>query len=148
MRKETSEGTQTGAGVAQSAAIDATNDDTRLELSWKHNGIGWLNELQFTHEDAPFMPSVPNSGTNGRVFTWFNGNDNNILALDGADPRAAQNKTQKGWSVGNTITFTDVGGAHTIKAGAKYKVVDLIAADSLPGNPVFYYDVTPAGAAS
>ena len=148
VRKETSQGTQTGSGVAQSAAVDAVNDDTRLELSWKHNGTGWLNELQFTHEDAPFMPRVASTGLNGRVFTWFNGNDNNILAVDGSDPRSGQNKTQEGWSVSDTITFTDVGGAHTIKAGAKYKVVDLIAADSLPGNPVFFYDVTGAGAAA
>ena len=40
------------------------------------------------------------------------------------------------------------GGDHTIKAGAKYKQVDLTAADSIPGNPVFYYDVTPSGAAT
>ena len=30
----------------------------------------------------------------------------------------------------------------------KYKDIDLIATDSIPGRPVFYYDVTAAGAAT
>ncbi len=75
----------------------------------------------------------------------------NILAIDGADPRAGQNKGQKGWAIADIITFTDLAwgaGDHTIKAGIKYKDVDLTAADSIPGNPVFYYDVTAAGTAT
>jgi outer membrane receptor protein involved in Fe transport len=155
IRKEVSQGDQTGTGVAQTAAVQTDQDDNRFELSWQHNGESWLNELQFTYEDAFYVPQVnaQEPGVNGRVFTWLAGptNDQNILALDGSDPRAGQNKGQEGWAIGNTITFTDItwgGGDHTIKAGAKYKVVDLTAADSIPGNPVFYYDVTPAGAAT
>ena len=74
-----------------------------------------------------------------------------MLAVDGADPRAGQNKGQKGWAIGNIITFSDISwgaGDHNIKAGVKYKEVDLTAADSIPGNPVFYYDVTAAGTAA
>jgi outer membrane receptor protein involved in Fe transport len=151
IRDEVSQGDQTGTGVAASAAVDTDNDDKRWELSWKHNGNGWLNELQFTYEDAFFVPQIANSGQNGAAYTWINGSqDPVILAVDGADPRAGQNKGQEGWSLGNTLTFTEIGwggGDHTIKMGAKYKVVDLTAADSIPGNPVFYYNVTPAGTA-
>ena len=74
-----------------------------------------------------------------------------MLAMDGADPRTTQNEGQKGWAVGETITFTDLAlgsGVHTIKAGIKYKDVDLTAADSIPRIPVFYYDVTAAGTAA
>ena len=43
------------------------------------------------------------------------------------------------------MTFTDIdwfSGDHTVKLGVKYKDVDLTAQDSVPGRPVFYYDVT------
>jgi outer membrane receptor protein involved in Fe transport len=150
IRKEISQGTQTGTGVAQSASIEADNDDNRYELSWQHNAERWQNELQFTYEDAFFVPSLASSGVNGEVYTWNAGpnNDPRLIAVNGADPRAAQNKGQEGWGVSNVITFPDVAGAHTIKAGVKYKVVDLTAADSIPGNPVFFYDVTAAGPAT
>ncbi len=45
-------------------------------------------------------------------------------------------------------TSLGVAAYHIIKAGIKYKDVDLTAADSIPGNPVFYYDVTAAGTAT
>ena len=149
IRKETSQGDQTGIGVAQSAAVETDNDDNRYELSWKHNADNWLNEVQLTFEDAFYVPQITNSATNGAVYTRQTGpgNDPRILAVNGADPRAGQNKGQEGWSIADVITFSDVGGAHTIKAGVKYKQVDLTAADSVPGNPVFYYDVTTAGVA-
>ena len=88
---------------------------------------------------------------NGSVYTFNDGPDRNIIAIDGSDPRSGQNKGQKGWGIGNNITFTDIGwitGDHTIKLGVKYKDVDLTAQDSVPGRPVFYYNVTPAGAAT
>ena len=152
-RREHSEGDQAGIGVAQSAAINTTNNEDRYELSWKRNGNGWLNEVQLGYEKAPYLPQLRTSDQNGAVYTFIdnNANDQNILIANGADPRASQNKTQKGWSVADIITFTDIGwftGDHTIKAGVKYKDLDLIATDSIPGRPVFYYDVSAAGAAT
>jgi outer membrane receptor protein involved in Fe transport len=151
VRDEVSDGEQTGTGTAASAAVDSDNDDKRLELSWKHSADRWLNELQFTHEDAFYVPQVQGGDRNGAVYTWNNGNDQNILAVDGSDPRAGQNKGQKGWAVANNITFSDInwfGGDHTIKTGIKYKDVDLTAQDTTVNNPVFYYNVTPAGTAA
>ena len=73
------------------------------------------------------------------MYTWFNGRRiRDILAIDGADPRAGQNKGQKGWAIADNITFTDISwfaGDHTIKAGVKYKDVDLTAAGLDPGQP-------------
>jgi outer membrane receptor protein involved in Fe transport len=152
VRDETSAGDQTGTGVAASAAVDTDNSDDRYELSWKHNGDGWLNEVQATYEDAFYVPHINSGGVNGAQYTWRNGSqDPRILTIDGADPRAAQNKGQKGWAIAETITFTDLAwgaGDHVIKAGIKYKDVDLTAADSIPGNPVFYYDVTATSTAT
>jgi outer membrane receptor protein involved in Fe transport len=152
IRDETSFGDQTGAGVAASAAVDTDNSDDRYELSWQHDGNGWINELQATYEDAFYVPHINAGGENGAQYTFISGADNpRIITVNGSDPRAGQNKGQKGWSLGDTITFTDInwfGGDHTIKAGIKYKNVDLTAADSVPGNPLFFYDVTAAGAAT
>ncbi|MBC8027839.1 MAG: TonB-dependent receptor [Steroidobacteraceae bacterium] len=150
-RDEVGQGSQAGVGVAQSAAVDTDNDDKRYEASWQRTGGRWVNELQFTYEDAFFVPQVINPDQNGLVYTWRNQTlDQNILAIDGADPRAGQNKGQKGWAIGDTITFTDInwfGGDHTVKAGIKYKKVELTAADSVPGRPVFFFDVSPTGVA-
>jgi outer membrane receptor protein involved in Fe transport len=151
VRDETSEGDQTGTGVAPSAAIDTANDETRAELSWTRSGNGWLNELSLTWEDAFFTPRVNGSGQNGAVYTFNPPADSRIIAVNGSDPRAGQNKGQEGWSIGNTITFTDLGwlgGEHTVKAGIRYKNVDLTAQDAVVNNPVFYYDVTAAGTAA
>jgi outer membrane receptor protein involved in Fe transport len=153
LRREESAGDQAGTGVAQSAAINTTNDEDRYDLSWKRNGNGWLNEVQLSYENAPYTPTLRTSDVNGAVYTFrdASANDQNIIAIDGADPRASQNKTQKGWAIAEIITFTDIGwitGDHTIKAGVKYKDIDFIATDSIPGRPVFYYDVSAAGAAT
>jgi len=151
VRDETSAGDQTGTGVAPSAAIDTSNDEKRAELSWSRSGNGWLNELSLTWEDAFFTPRVNGSEQNGAVYTFNPPADSRIIAVNGSDPRAGQNKGQEGWSIGNTITFTDLqwmGGEHTVKAGIRYKSVDLTAQDAVVNNPVFYYDVTAAGTAA
>ena len=108
IRDEVSSGDRTGVGIARSATVDTSNDDTRIEFSWKHNADTWLNEVQFTYEDAFYVPQITNADANGAVYTWFDGQDRNVLAVDGADPRAGQNKGQKGWAVGDIITFSDL----------------------------------------
>jgi outer membrane receptor protein involved in Fe transport len=148
LRKETLFGSGIGAGTAPSAAVDTDNDDDRFLLQWKHSGENWFNEVELTYEDAFFVPHVRNADQNGIRYTFEEApnNDQPIITLNGADPRAGQNKGQKGWSIGNTITFTDLGwggGDHTIKAGIKYKDVELTAADAVQNNPVFSYHVTP-----
>jgi outer membrane receptor protein involved in Fe transport len=153
IRRENSEGDLTGVGLATSAALDTTNNEDRYELSWKRNGDGWLNEVLATYENVPYQPHLHSSDQNGAVYTFIDNNavDQNMIAVNGTDPRAAQNKTQKGWGIGDTITFTDIGwitGDHTLKAGVKYKDLDLIATDSIPGRPVFYYDVSSTGTAT
>ena len=151
IRTETSENDGLNNGTAPSAGKNVDNDDKRIEASWKHNGNGWLNEVQATYEDAFYNPTVGDTSKNGTVYTFLNGGqDLNMIRIDGADPRAGQNKGQKGWALSETLTFTDIDwmGNHTVKGGVKYKQVDLTAADSLPGKPVFYYDVSAASAAT
>jgi len=151
IRDETGQGDQTGTGVAASAAVDTDNDEKRIDLSWNHSGAGWLNELVLTWEDAFFVPHVSASDLNGAVYTMNPPLDQRVLAVNGSDPRAGQNKGQEGWAIGNTITFSDINwfsGDHTIKAGIKYKKIELTAQDAVVNNPVFYYNVTAAGTAA
>jgi len=152
VRQETIEGERTGTGTAASASTNTDNDETRYDLSWKHTADRWVNEALFTWEDAFYNPHLIHPDVNGTVYTWnAGGSDGNVLAIDAADPRAAQNKGQKGWAIGDSITFTDIGwitGNHTVKTGVKYKDVDLTAQDSIPGRPVFYFNVTPTGTAT
>jgi outer membrane receptor protein involved in Fe transport len=152
IRTETLTGSGIGAGIAPSAAVNTDNDDKRFLLQWKHSGDRWFNEVEATYEDAFFVPHVQNADQNGIAYTFerggVDGQDAGIVTMNGADPRAGPNKGQKGWSLGDTITFTDIGwggGDHTIKAGIKYKAVELTAADAVQNRPVFSYDVTTAG---
>lgn len=151
IRDEQSLGDQAGTGTAPSASIQTKNWDRRADLRWQRSGERWFNELLFTWEDAFFKPQVKNAGANGAIYTFLDaGNDRRILTVNGADPRAGQDKGQRGWALGETITFSNLDwhGDHTVKAGIKYKVVDLVAQDAIVNNPVFSYDVTAAGTAA
>jgi hypothetical protein len=135
-----------GVAAAASASVTVKNDDTRYMLRWAHSADHWLNELLFTHEDAFNQPSATNVG-NGSQYIVAANNQQLILATDAADPRATQNKGQRGPGIQDDFTFTDLHwlGDHTVKTGAKFKRIDLTAADAENINPQFYYNVTPAG---
>jgi len=148
IRQEDSLGDQAGAGTAASASLQTKNDDNRYDLRWQHTADSFFNELIFTYEDANFKPQVNNAGQNGAVYTWLNGgNDQTILITNGADPRAGQDKGQKGWGIQEDITFPNLSwnGDHTVKAGFKFKEVKLHAQDAIINNPVFYYNVGLSG---
>ena len=152
IRTESSLGDQAGAGVAASAAITTKNTDNRFALRWEHDGGSYFNEALVTYEDAFFKPQGKNGSVNGSVYTWKNGNnDNGIISVDGVDPRATQNKGQKGYAIADNITFSHLTwhGDHTVKAGVKFKWVDLTAKDAESGyNPIFNYDVSADGVAA
>jgi outer membrane receptor protein involved in Fe transport len=134
-------------GVAQAASsgISTLNDDTRITLRWQHSNDHWFNDLLFTHEDA-FNSPTPLSFGNGSIYA-VQATNRTVLNTGPAPPGAAQNKGQRGPGLQDDFTFSDLHwqGDHTVKAGAKYKRVDLTAADSENINPQFTYNVTPAG---
>jgi outer membrane receptor protein involved in Fe transport len=135
-----------GISKAESADITVKNNDTRYTLRWAHNGNHWLNELLLTHEDAFNQPSASNLG-NGLQYTVVANNQAEVLATGSADPRAAQDKGQRGPGIQDDFTFSDLHwlGDHTIKTGAKFKRIDLTAADAENINPQFFFNVSPAG---
>ena len=152
IRRETSLGDQAGTGVASSASLETTNNDSRIALRWEHDGKGYFNEVLLTHEDVVFSPAGKNGSVNGATYTNRTNNDARILSTDGIDPRATQYKSQKGFGIADNLTFSHLRwgmGEHTVKTGVKLKWVKLVAADAAPNyNPIFFYDVTPTGTAA
>ena len=135
-----------GISKAASADITVKNNDARYTLRWEHSADRWLNELLLTHEDSFNQPSATNLG-NGSQYVVVANNQQLVLATGAADPRAAQNKGQRGPGIQDDFTFSDLHwlGEHTIKTGAKIKRIDLTAADAENINPQFFYNVSPAG---
>jgi outer membrane receptor protein involved in Fe transport len=135
-------------GIAQAASVSITdkNNDVRYALRWAHSADRWLNELLLTHEDAFNQPSATNLG-NGSQYIVVANNQQLVLATGAADPRSTQNKGQRGPGIQDDFTFSELHwlGDHTVKAGAKFKRIDLTAADAENINPQFSYNVTPAG---
>ena len=154
IRQETGLGDQAGRGNAASASIQTKNTDNRWEARWQHSATNYFNEALVTYEDAFFIPHGKSGSSNGATYTYNlgPGNDPTILATNGVDPRANQNKGQKGYAFADDITWSHINwltGDHTIKAGVKYKVVKLTAQDAGGDtSPIFFYDVTATGAAT
>jgi len=143
-RKE-SQADNIGVTNAKSASITVLNDETRFSLRWQHSGERWSNDVLFQHEDS-FNTPAPVSSGNGIVYSSQASNQD-ILKTHAADPRAAQDKGQRGPGIQDDLTLSDLHwlGDHTLKMGAKYKRVDLTAADAENINPQFRYNVTTAG---
>ncbi|WP_202840482.1 TonB-dependent receptor [Luteimonas saliphila] len=126
---------------AYSHGIYTDNYDHRNSLRWEHSADRWFNEVLLTSEKS-FNNPLPITFGNGYLYRTPDGtNDATVIQVGGGDPRAGQVKGQKGWSIEDNLTFVDIeaAGYHTIKMGARYKSVDLYAADALNANPQFAY---------
>ena len=146
VRKETQRD-NVGSTSAASVGVDVVNDDTRIDARWQHSADSWFNELLLTWQKVTNGPTALVHG-NGAIYEWQPDNGRTIVDVGGADARATQDKSQKGPGIKDDLTFSNLDwmGDHTVKLGVKYQEIKLLAQDSDPnGNPVFHYDVTPAG---
>jgi outer membrane receptor for ferrienterochelin and colicin len=143
--KERSESQTDNIGVTQakSASIFTLNDETRFSLRWQHSADHWFNDVLIQHEDSFSNPTAINFG-NGIVYA-SQATNRNILETAAAGPGSVQDKGQRGPAIQDDLTLSDLHwfGDHTLKMGAKYKRVDLTAADSENINPQFFYNVQP-----
>jgi len=147
-RQENSDGNGAGVGQAASTTVTTRNTDYRYDVRWQHNADRWFNEAVIAEENSFYRPTAANYSSNGADYTWlFNGNNQGLLNTGGADPRATQDKGQKGFSFQDDLTFADVAlgtGKHTFKMGVKVKAVQLTAMDACSTcYPVFSYNVDP-----
>lgn len=147
VRRETQD-SNIGGQTAASAGIQVKNTDKRYEFYWEHSADTWYNEFLLTYENAFYVPQQITSGV-GQAYTF--GTNNNLVLQTGApDPRAEQNKGQKGPGFKDDLTFTDLHwlGDHTVKMGVKYKDVELTAQDAGNATAQLFYNVCSANTAN
>lgn len=131
-----------GDQTTADAAKNNKNRENRFDLKWAHYGETFLNEARVTYEDVLFNPTAYTIG-NQSIYTLGLDQDKRVMADDATDGLAIQRKGQKGPAFQNDITFNSIEwhGNHVIKAGVKYKQVDLTQSENSTSNPSFYYSV-------
>ncbi|HKC15988.1 MAG TPA: TonB-dependent receptor [Steroidobacteraceae bacterium] len=141
LRRETE--VQGGSGnVAVSAGFNFKNEDTRVNLRWQHSSDRWVNEMMALYEKTVDLPT-PLNGNPGITYTYF-GNAGqfrqDIITINGADPRQYTDKHQDGWGIQDDLTFSNLHwmGEHTLKMGVKYKGVQLVARDGSEAAKYWY----------
>jgi len=141
IRRETE--VQGGSGnVAVSGGFNFKNDETRVNLRWQHSADRWVNELMALYEKTVDNPS-PLSSDPAITYTYFGANNQfrqDIITINGADPRQYTDKHQDGTGIQDDLTFSaiDWHGSHTIKTGFKFKAVQLVARDGSDAAHYYY----------
>ena len=128
--------TNIGNGI-NTAAFGTTKEgkDTRIDLRYQYNAQYWLNDVHLTYEDASFGPRPIFIGPGYRLTTP---DRRGILNAGGGEN--FQDKGQKGTALQDDFTWFGWEG-HTIKAGVKFKAIEVNAFEQLPFNPQFFYDI-------
>ncbi len=121
-------------------------EETRLDLRYQYSAENWLNDAHITFEDATFGPQPLTIAPGRRLLipaegqeTVNNPNMSAILNIGGGPDQ--QQKGQKGLGFQNDFTWFGFEG-HTIKAGIKYKQVDISALQRSPPNAQYFYDLS------
>ena len=141
-RREEEGRTDVGDRTTASASKINFNNEDRFDLLWTHYGASFLNEARVTYEDALFNPAPYNIGNQSVYTRGINPNDVLILS-DSTSSLAIQRKGQKGPAFQDDITFSAFqwNGDHVIKAGMKFKSVELTQSENSAINPSFRYAV-------
>ena len=131
-----------GGLTTAAAARNMKNTERRYDLNWSHYGDVFLNEARITYEDVLFNPTAYTIG-NESVYTLGLDDNARIINDDATDGLAIQRKAQKGPSFQDDITFSNLQwhGNHVVKAGIKYKQVDLTQSENSTVDPAFFYAV-------
>lgn len=120
-------------------ATSKDNKETRLDLRYQFNGASWLNDAHITYEDAELNPRPVTMAPGYQLTTG----DPNKIILNLGGGGNFQDKGQMGYAFQDDLTFTDFDwhGAHTVKTGLKYKLVEINSFEQQPYNPQFSYDI-------
>jgi len=127
----------TGIGGQQTLeyGTDKNNDETRVALSHNWRTDNWINDARITYEDYTFNPRAHTSG-NGSVL--LNVGKQTVLNIGGG--RDYQEKSQSGWALQEDFTYTALDN-HELKAGIKYKAIELTSVEQQPFNPQYSYNI-------
>lgn len=127
VRKET-EITDLGGLNTDTYGKSNNNDSTRIDLRYQWSNTDWLNDMHFTHEDEKFNPRAIVLAPG---FIIQNSQRGTVLNVGGGQD--FQDKGQDGWGFQDDLTYTGLDG-HTLKAGFKYKSVDINSFEQQPIN--------------
>ncbi|WP_296250462.1 TonB-dependent receptor [uncultured Stenotrophomonas sp.] len=144
-RREEDEVTGIGGVNLASYGTLKTGEETRIDLRHQFNAENWMNDAHITYEDASFAPRPINLENGYKLFIPRRGEEAlNNPTMEEVINRGGggdfQEKSQKGYSFQNDFTFFGWEG-HTVKAGIKYKDIDLSAFEQSPYSPQFRYDL-------
>ena len=143
-RREEDELTNIGGQNLASSGTLKFGEETRIDLRHQYTAMDWMNDAHLTFEDTSFAPRTASNDNGYLLFIPRAGEEaNNNPGMDQIVRRGGggdyQDKGQKGFSVQNDFTFFGWEG-HTIKAGIKYKSIDISAFEQSPYSPQFRYD--------
>ncbi len=131
-----------GGNNIPSAGTGLVNDENRYDLRSVYSAENWMNDAHVTFEEASYNPSPLVKTQSNRYTVVDPGNPSNLtlqILNTGGGPNF-QDKGQKGWAIQDDFTFYGWEG-HTLKAGVKYKQVDLNAFQQFPPYPRYWYDI-------
>ncbi len=114
---------------------DKNNDEIRVALSHNWRTDNWINEARITYEDYTFNPR-PHTLGNGTVLL----NAGKQLVLNTGAGRDYQEKSQSGWALQEDFTYIGLAD-HQLKAGIKYKAIELKSVEQQPFNPQYSYNI-------
>ncbi len=132
-----------GGVNAPSAATALQNDEKRYDLRSLYSATNWMNDAHITFEESAYNPRPLTAASSNRYTivdpTNQIGNPRLVVLNTGGGPNY-QDKGQKGWGLQNDFTFYGWEN-HTLKAGFKYKDIELNAFQQFPPYPRYWYDV-------
>jgi len=143
-RREEDELTNIGGQNLASSGTLKTGEETRIDLRHQYTAMDWMNDAHITFEDTSFAPRTASNDNGYLLFIPRAGEEAlNNPGMDQIVRRGGggdyQDKGQKGFSIQNDFTYFGLEG-HTIKAGVKYKNIDISAFEQSPYSPQFRYD--------
>ena len=129
-----------GGSNANSAATVLNNNEDRYDLRSVYSADNWMNDAHITYEKSAYNPSPLFNAPLVRYVGRNQANNGDVTLLNTGGGGSFQDKGQTGWGLQNDFTFYGWEG-HTIKAGFKFKDIDLTAFQQFPPNPRYIYDV-------
>ena len=137
--------------TAASAASHYKNQDNRWMLLWTHNWQNVLNELRVTEQNTTSNTNALPSPQFDYFYYPVAGNvglNDNIINVNGPGAGVGFRYEQSGTGVQDDLTFTQFTD-HTIKVGARFQAIDLVAAaGTVDLNDAVYFEaVCAAGVA-
>ena len=147
-----------GGQNAITTEVPYKNNVKRYDGRWQHNGHDWFNAFRVSYQDAlsaaQSTTAAPQSDYVYFPNTTINTNSNSASIINVGGPGAGVGviDRQKGWTVADDVTFTNIklAGDHTLHIGASYGSINLTTqnASSDLANATYFYAVTPAGVSS